>query len=131
MVANRLSEDPSVKVLLLEAGGKETLATEIPLLAPLNQMTPMDWQYKTTPQERSCLGVDGRRCTVPRGKVLGGGSTLNFMLYVRGNKRDYDIWEEMGNYGWNYENVLGYFKKSEDNRVPELAANGFHGMLVN
>lgn len=128
VVANRLSEDPSVKVLLLEAGGKENMATEIPLLAPLNQMTPLDWQYRTTPQARSCLGIDERRCTVPRGKVLGGGSTLNFMLYVRGNRRDYDIWEQMGNYGWGYDNVLEYFKKSEDQRVPELAANTqYHG----
>ena len=67
------------------------------------------------------------RCNWPRGKVLGGSSVLNYMLYVRGNKKDYDIWEQDGNPGWGYDEVLEYFKKSEDNRNPYLAATKYHG----
>ena len=68
------------------------------------------------------------RCSWPRGKVLGGSSVLNYMLYVRGNRRDYDSWAAMGNYGWSYNDVLPYFIKSEDNRNPYLAATPYHGV---
>ena len=68
------------------------------------------------------------RCSWPRGKVLGGSSVLNYMLYVRGNRRDYDSWEQMGNYGWGYDDVLPYFIKSEDNRNPYLAESPYHGV---
>ena len=67
------------------------------------------------------------RCSWPRGKVLGGSSVLNYMLYVRGNRRDYDSWAAMGNYGWSYDEVLPYFIKSEDNRNPYLANSPYHG----
>ena len=68
------------------------------------------------------------RCSWPRGKVLGGSSVLNYMLYVRGNRRDYDSWAAMGNYGWSYNEVLPYFIKSEDNRNPYLAQSPYHGV---
>lgn len=66
------------------------------------------------------------RCNWPRGKVIGGSSVLNYMLYVRGNKKDYDIWESLGNPGWGSEEALYYFKKSEDNRNPYLARTPYH-----
>lgn len=59
--------------------------------------------------------------------MLGGSSTLNYMLYVRGNKRDYDLWAKMGNHGWSWEDVFPYFVKSEDNRDPDILKNGYHG----
>lgn len=75
---------------------------------------------------QACLGMKGGRCNWPRGKVLGGSSVLNYMLYVRGNRYDYDHWEKLGNPGWGYANVLEYFKKSEDNRNPYLARTPYH-----
>ena len=100
----------------------------MPALAAYLQLGRLDWKYKTEPQPgRACLGHTNQRCNWPRGKVMGGSSTLNYMLYVRGNRRDYDGWENEGNPGWNYESVLHYFKKSEDNRNPYLAATKYHG----
>lgn len=113
VVANRLSENPNWKVLLVEAGGNPTLKTEIPLTFFNNLKTEVDWQYLTVPQNKSCLGSKNRQCSWPRGKVLGGCSSINGMFYVRGNKDDYDEWERLGNTGWGYKNVLEYFKKSE------------------
>lgn len=70
--------------------------------------------------------MNNGRCNWPRGKVIGGSSTLNYMLYLRGNRRDYDNWEALGNPGWGYNNVLHYFKKSEDNKNPYLAETPYH-----
>ena len=70
--------------------------------------------------------MKNHRCNWPRGKVIGGSSVLNYMLYVRGNKKDYDIWESLGNPGWGSEDALYYFKKSEDNRNPYLARTPYH-----
>ena len=127
VVANRLSENPDWSVLLLEAGGDETALSEVPAMAAYLQLGRLDWKYKTEPQPgRACLGHTGQRCNWPRGKVLGGSSVLNYMLYVRGNKKDYDDWEDQGNPGWGYQQVLHYFKKSEDNRNPYLAATPYH-----
>ncbi|XP_043270267.1 glucose dehydrogenase [FAD, quinone] [Venturia canescens] len=126
VVASRLSEIPSWRVLLLEAGPDENEVTDVPSLAAYLQLTKLDWKYKTEATGKSCLGMKGGRCNWPRGKVLGGSSVLNYMLYVRGNRRDYDHWEELGNPGWGYEEALYYFKKSEDNRNPYLRNSPYH-----
>lgn len=87
-------------MLLLEAGGDETEISDVPALAAYLQLGSMDWKYKTEPQPgRACIGFNDGRCHWPRGKVIGGSSVLNYMLYVRGNKKDYDIWENDGNPG--------------------------------
>ncbi|OXA40594.1 glucose dehydrogenase [FAD, quinone] [Folsomia candida] len=127
VITNRLSEVKEWNVLLLEAGVDEPeMISNAPALAAYLQLSPVDWQYKTEPMPTACLGLEGGRSNWPRGKVLGGSSVLNYMLYVRGNRRDYDQWEEMGNPGWGYDNVLHYFKKSEDNRNPYLAYSPYH-----
>ncbi|XP_032795568.2 glucose dehydrogenase [FAD, quinone] [Daphnia magna] len=128
VVANRLTEVADWKVLLLEAGGDETIVSDIPATAFYLQRTDIDWQYRTVAQSGSCLAFNDNKCNWPRGKILGGSSVLNYMLYVRGNKKDYDDWEALGNTGWSFDNVLPYFIKSEDNRNPYLAANTqYHG----
>lgn len=102
------------------------LIPQVPSLAAYLQLSKLDWGYKTEPSNKSCLGMKSNRCNWPRGKVLGGSSVLNYMLYVRGNRHDYDLWESFGNPGWGWNNVLHYFKKSEDNRNPYLAKSSYH-----
>ncbi|KAH6925528.1 hypothetical protein HPB50_006572 [Hyalomma asiaticum] len=114
VLANRLSADPRRSVLLIEAGGVENAATEIPLLAMIHFHGPFDWDYKTVPQKYGCRAMEGNRCNWARGKVLGGSSTINFQMHVRGNRRDFDLWEtQYGAFNWSYRNVLPYFKKYE------------------
>jgi choline dehydrogenase len=121
VLANRLSEDPSVSVLLIEAGGRGS-KFEIQVPAAYGQLnyTNVDWGYYTEPQAH----VDNRRMYQPRGKALGGCSSTNAMAYVRGHRRDYDMWAEMGATGWDYDAVLPFFKKSEHN---EQLNDAFHG----
>ncbi|XP_076683503.1 glucose dehydrogenase [FAD, quinone]-like [Andrena cerasifolii] len=126
VVANRLSENGNWSVLLLEAGSDEPLKSDVPIMFTDLQQGPYDWQFKTEPSDNYCLAMNDHQCNWPRGKVLGGTSVLNAMVYMRGNKRDYDGWEEMGNPGWNYESVLSYFKKSEDMRIPEYQDSPYH-----
>ncbi|XP_068086573.1 glucose dehydrogenase [FAD, quinone] [Anabrus simplex] len=126
VVTNRLTEVEPWTVLLLEAGGDETEISDVPLLAGYLQLSQLDWKYKTEPQGTACLGMKNGRCNWPRGKVIGGSSVLNYMLYVRGNHKDYDLWEQLGNPGWGSEHALYYFKKSEDNRNPYLARTRYH-----
>ncbi|KAL0266695.1 UNVERIFIED_CONTAM: hypothetical protein PYX00_009168 [Menopon gallinae] len=126
VVASRLSEVPHWNVLLLEAGPDENEISDVPALAAYLQLSRLDWQYKTEPTGKACLGMKGGRCNWPRGKVLGGSSVLNYMVYVRGNRQDYENWEAMGNPGWGYKDALYYFKKSEDNRNPYLARSKYH-----
>ena len=117
VVANRLSEDPNVTVLLLEAGGMDgELGIHVPLAYVDLQLSKIDWAEVTVPQKHACYGLDERRSRWPRGKVLGGSSSINAMMYVRGNSEDFDRWRDMGAEGWGYEDVLPYFKKSEDFR---------------
>lgn len=93
VLANRLSEDPSVKVLLLEAGGSENIVTDLPMAVLQLQTTlGIDWGYKTEPQKASCFGILGRQSRWPRGRVLGGSSVLNYMLYIRGKYYCYNYY---------------------------------------
>lgn len=113
VLANRLSEDPSVTVCLIEAGPRDTHPLiKIPLgLIGLAKSKSVNWLFQTTPQ----TGMNNRRIAVPRGKVLGGSSALNGMIYIRGHRQDYDDWASGGCTGWGYDDVLPYFKKSEAN----------------
>ena len=125
VLANRLSENASNRVLLLEAGGRDLNPW---LHVPVGYFKTMhnpafDWCYMTEPDP----GINGRRLQWPRGKVLGGSSALNGLLYVRGQAQDYDRWRELGNSGWGYDDVLPYFKKSEDNQRGEDQYHGVGG----
>ena len=121
VLANRLSEITNWNILLIEAGGKENYIMDIPLIVPSLQMTEANWKYKLESTGTVCLAFNNNQCTVPRGKVMGGSSTINFMLYTRGNKKNYDRWEELGNPGWGYKDVLPYFLKLENISIPELS----------
>lgn len=122
VLANRLSADPSVKVVLLEAGGRDTNPwIHIPVGYFKTMHNPsVDWCYKTEPDP----GLNGRALDWPRGKVLGGSSSLNGLLYVRGQQEDYDRWRQMGNDGWGWDDVLPLFKRCEDQ---ERGADDYHG----
>ncbi|XP_065349958.1 glucose dehydrogenase [FAD, quinone]-like [Cloeon dipterum] len=126
VVASRLSEVPEWNVLLLEAGGDETELSDVPILSLYLHKSKFDWRYLTQPTDSACLAMEGHRCSWTRGKVLGGSSVLNTMLYIRGNKRDFDEWAVQGNPGWSYEEVMPYFLKSEDQRNPYLARSKYH-----
>ncbi|XP_055307442.1 glucose dehydrogenase [FAD, quinone]-like [Sitodiplosis mosellana] len=117
VVASRLSENPKWKVLLLEAGGNPPIESEIPALLGSMQKTEFDWQFSGKSELASKANVNDT-CRYAKGKMLGGTSSLNGMIYTRwgGKKEDYDHWAEMGNNGWDYDSVLPYFKKSEGNQ---------------
>jgi choline dehydrogenase len=123
VLANRLSHDSNHQVLLLEAGGKDNNPwIHVPVGYFKTMHDPkLDWCYRT----EADAGIAGRQLQWPRGKVLGGSSSLNGLLYVRGQKEDYDRWAELGNAGWSYAEVLPYFKKSEDQ---ERGASDYHGV---
>ena len=122
VLANRLSADPTNRVLLLEAGGRDanTLFRLPMLMGRLMHSGIYNWKYYTEPEAQ----LAGRRVFWPRGKVLGGSSTINGMIYVRGNPADYDGWEQMGLPGWSYAKVLPLFKRSEAHVDRD---NAFHG----
>ena len=123
-VAARLSEDPRRRVMLVEAGGaKANLQVSTPGLASTLWRTKYDWGFRTAPQSH----MGGREGYWPRGKVLGGTSCLNYMIYMRGHRADYDAWREMGCEGWGYDDVLPYFKRSEDNVLGEGPYHGAGG----
>ncbi|MGD8859944.1 MAG: GMC family oxidoreductase N-terminal domain-containing protein [Myxococcales bacterium] len=113
VVAARLSEDPGVRVALIEAGGKPPPEEVMPAACAALQRNPeTDWDYTADPGGLG-RGLEGNRMMVPRGKMLGGSSGINYMAYVRGHPGDYDSWAEGGAEGWSYAEVLPYFKKSE------------------
>ncbi|MEQ8671724.1 MAG: choline dehydrogenase [Aggregatilineales bacterium] len=122
VLANRLTEDPKIKVLLLEAGKPDKkLTIHIPAAWNKNFKTDIDWQYYTEPE----TNMANRKMIWSRGKTLGGCSSINAMIYIRGHQYDYDHWESLGNTGWNYKNILPYFKKSEHH---ENGASEFHAV---
>ncbi|CAG0913766.1 unnamed protein product [Notodromas monacha] len=114
VLANRLTEDPDTRVLLLEAGSDGSYLSEVPAFPFLLWNTEMDWHYFSEPQSDSCLAFQGSRCVWFRGKMLGGSSALNGGVYARGNPKDYDNWERLGNSGWSWQDVFPLFRKSED-----------------
>ena len=122
VLAARLTEDLRTRVLLLEAGGAGG-AKEIRIPAAFSKLfkTGVDWNYATEPEPY----LHERRLYWPRGKVVGGSSAINAMIYIRGNRADYDSWRELGNVGWGFAEVLPYFKKSENQ---ERGASEFHGV---
>lgn len=121
VLAARLSENPSTRVLLLEAGGRDS-RREVRIPAAFSKMfqTPQDWSYYTEAEPH----LDQRKLYWPRGKMLGGSSSINAMIYIRGNRRDYDHWRDLGNPGWGFDDVLPYFKKSENQ---QRGASEYHG----
>jgi len=112
LLANRLSADADRRVLLLEADGKDSyLWIHIPIGYLYTQNNPRtDWCFKTEPE----AGLNGRALAYPRGRVLGGCSSINGMIYMRGQARDYDLWRQLGNAGWGWEEVLPYSTRAED-----------------
>ena len=128
VLANRLSADPANRVLLLEAGGRDsnTLFRLPMLMGRLMHSGIYNWKYYTEPEAH----LDGRRVFWPRGKVLGGSSTINGMIYVRGNPADYDGWEQMGLPGWSYDKVLPLFIRSETHVDREDSFHGREGEMT-
>lgn len=121
VLAARLSEDPGTRVALIEAGGPDT-AQDIHVPAAFSRLfkSDLDWDLDSEPEP----GIGGRRAYLPRGKVLGGCSSINAMIYIRGNRADYDGWAAAGAEGWSYDDVLPYFRRPEDNT---RGADAFHG----
>mgnify|MGYP001410004994 FL=1 len=120
-LANRLSADPKNRVLLLEAGPRDrNIWIHIPVGYYKTMYSPLSWGYDTEPEP----ALDNRRIHWPRGKVLGGSSAINGLVYMRGQPQDYDHWRQMGNIGWGWDDVLPYFKRAEDQ---ERGASDLHG----
>ncbi len=127
VLAARLSEDPDVEVVVLEAGGPDTAAeVRIPAMFPLAFKSGLDWDLLGEAEP----GLGGRRLYLPRGRVIGGSSSINAMIYLRGHREDFDEWAEMGCAGWSYDEVLPYFKRSEDNERGESEFHGVGGPLA-
>jgi choline dehydrogenase len=127
VVANRLSADPANKVTLLEAGGTDSsIFIKMPAgFLQLMQTGQVDWGYSTVPQKH----LAGRRIHSPRGKVLGGSSSVNGMVYVRGADSDFDHWSQLGNRKWSFEDCLPYFMKSESFEAGAFPNRGKGGPL--
>ncbi|OWF45557.1 uncharacterized protein LOC110456911 [Mizuhopecten yessoensis] len=128
VLANRLSEDADVTVLVLEAGNSESdkPVYDIPYNAPKAQMTEADWIYRTVPQKHAHFGMKDKVGIWPQGKGLGGSTLLNGLAYVRGSRHDYDAWAANGCEGWSYDEVLPYFLKTEDMRETDGFDEEYH-----
>jgi len=127
VLANRLTEDANVKVLLLEAGGPDkSIWIDVPVgFTKLLNHEKFNWNFEMEAEE----GMAGRRIPCPRGRTLGGSSSINGMLYVRGQPLDYDTWGQLGNRGWSYEQILPYFRKSENYEGAGDSSRGKGGPL--
>ena len=126
VLAARLTEDPDVSVLLLEAGGPDTAPElHVPAMFPVVFKSSLDWDLLGEPEP----GLGGRRLYLPRGRVIGGSGSINAMIYLRGHRADFDGWAADGCTGWSYDEVLPYFKRSEDNERGESAFHGVGGPL--
>ncbi|XP_077983705.1 glucose dehydrogenase [FAD, quinone]-like [Glandiceps talaboti] len=127
VVANRLSENENTSVLLIEAGPEDT-EPKITVPAECFNLigSDLDWKYLTVPQKNACLAMKDHCSIWIKGKVLGGSSSINGMVYVRGCKEDYDSWARLGAEGWSYEDVLPYFLKSENNTNEEYLKTEYH-----
>ncbi|WP_407495318.1 GMC family oxidoreductase [Pseudooceanicola sp. MF1-13] len=129
VLAHRMSEDPAIRVCLLEAGGRDSsplISTPIGV-AFLAKNPRHTWGFTSAPQ----TALDGRELAIPRGRVLGGSSAINGMIYIRGHRADYDDWAHAGCVGWDYDSVLPYFRKAEGNTRPgiDTAVHGTDGPL--
>src|SRR5262249_34445904 len=121
VLANRLTEDPETTVLLIEAGGNDDVETIHDPKRFLELLgSPVDWAYLTEEEPH----LENRKIYWPRDKVVGGSSSINWLMYVRGNRYDYDHWQALGNNGWSYADVLPYFKKAENY---EHGSSGYRG----
>jgi choline dehydrogenase-like flavoprotein len=127
VLAYRLGEDPGVRIAVIEAGPADTdPQIHVPFAFGALLKSRVDWDLVSEPEP----GLDLRRNYLPRGKVLGGSSSLNAMIYIRGNRLDYDEWAEAGCTGWGYEDVLPYFRRAEDNERGESRYHGVGGPLT-
>eukprot|EP00918_Siedleckia_nematoides_P105965 GHVU01231304.1.p1 GENE.GHVU01231304.1~~GHVU01231304.1.p1 ORF type:complete len:598 (+),score=63.32 GHVU01231304.1:326-2119(+) len=129
VLAYRLSEDANNKVLVLEAGDEEHTIPDVDTPARMinTWQSSGDWAFYTVPQKHACKSLKEKKSYWPRGKALGGSSNLNGMIYIRGSRHDFDSWAANGCSGWSYEDVLPYFKKSENNQNPKFVKSGYHG----
>ena len=131
IVAARLAEDPDASVLLLEAGGTDrtTLVRKPGMISLVHQVEQLkkkvDWGFYTVPQKN----LNGRTISCPRGKVVGGSSSINGMIYLRGNQQNYDDWASRGCEGWSFADVLPFFKKLEDHQDGESEYHGAGGPI--
>src|SRR5262249_32299044 len=127
VLAARLSQEPDVRVLLLEAGAAEpSAAMANPVAWPRLAHTSVDWAYETVPQR----GADNAAIQWPRGKVLGGSSGINGLMHIGGDRSSYDEWDRLGATGWNFDALLPYFKRSEQVIGGDPAFRGLDGPMV-
>ncbi|CAH1183170.1 unnamed protein product [Ceutorhynchus assimilis] len=126
VLANRLTEEEDFTVLALEAGDEPPQLSDMLAVSIYLHRTPYNWGYNTTAQKNMCLGSRDNKCAYPRGKMLGGSSSINFGMYVRGHRQNFDHWASLGNPGWSYADVLPYFKKAE-HATFDNADRDYHG----
>ncbi|XP_074602897.1 alcohol dehydrogenase [acceptor]-like [Brevipalpus obovatus] len=127
VLALRLSENPSKSILVLEAGGLESRFSVLPFASIGLMKSKTDWMFQSVPQKHSSFGLENRQIPVPQGKVVGGSSSHNQMIYMRGCREDYDNWEKLGAKDWSFKDVLPYFKKSETRIKDSYFEKEYHG----